>query len=215
MENNEQVLLNLGIKNIGANIALNALKGYEGFPYQGLWLFTGAQGYGKTLLLMAVLRRMVKEYPKARVISNISVFGIPCEPYKGVESFEESNGSDGIIYVIDEIHTLFNSLESKDMPLSTVQVWSQNRKNRRVILGTSQRYNRIGKPIREQCCLHYELYRSLFGIIRRYRVLDGSCYDDNGKYILEEGEKLPRRHWYIPSWDVLTGYNTLEVVKRG
>ena len=209
----EQVYLNTGFKNIPINIELNQFKNSKGFPYQGLWLFSGSQGFGKSLTLMGVLREMHAQYPDARIISNISIFGLPCEPYQGVEDFNKSNGADGIIYVIDEIHTLFNSLESKSMPLSTVQVWCQNRKNRRVILGTSQRFTRVAKPIREQCNLHYECLRPFFGIIRRYRVLDGSCYDDSGRYISNDG-RYPRPHWYIPSFNVLTGYNTLEVVKR-
>ena len=140
MSKNESVFVPLGLKNIKGVRELSEIKNESEFPYNGLWLFTGAQGYGKTLLLMHVLHEMSREFPDALIVSNISIYGIPSFPYTGISDFEKyNNGSKGVIFVIDEIHTLFNSLESEKMPLSTVQVWSQNRKNRRVILGTSQR----------------------------------------------------------------------------
>lgn len=206
----ENVNIPLGLKNAKDAIALKAFAKEKDFPYSGLWLFSGAQGHGKTILLMYTLRQMIKDYPDAIVVSNIAIYGIPSYPYTGVGDFEKyQNGAKGIVFVIDEIHTLFNSLESENMPLSTVQVWSQNRKNRRVILGTSQRFNRVAKPIREQTMLLYQCYRPIF-IFNRYACFDATLFDDKGNY---EGEPQ-RKHWYIPPFDVMTMYNTLEVVKR-
>lgn len=206
----EGIALPFGIKNLKDVRALDEYSKANEFPYNGLWLFAGAQGHGKTLTLMQILREIYKQYPEVLIVSNISIFGLPCIPYQGVEDFEKyENGQKGIVFVIDEIHTLFNSLESKNMPLSTVQVWCQNRKNRRVILGTSQRFNRVAKPIREQTKLLYQCYPPLFHI-RRYRCFDASCFNDKGEY---EGP-AERMVYYIPSWDTMTGYNTLEVVKR-
>lgn len=206
----EEVSVPIGLKNIRDNFALSSFKNIDEFPYNGLWLFSGAQGHGKTLLMMHVLYEMVKEYPKALVISNISIYGIPSIPYTGIDDFSAyNNGVDGIIYVLDEIHTLFSSLESKNMPLSTLTVWSQNRKNRRVILGTSQRFNRVAKPIREQTKLLYDCLSPVF-FFKRYRCYDASLFNDDGKY---EGE-AEHTHYYIPSFNVMTSYNTLEVVER-
>lgn len=206
----------LGIKNIGSVLAENTMKdNVKKFPYSGMWLFTGQQGSGKTLLLMHCVKQIIEEYPKALIISNISLFGIPCIPFQGIEDFDKyNNGADGIIFIIDEIHILFNSLESKGMPLSTMQVWAQNRKNRRLILGTSQRFNRVAKGIREQTTWNYECRRPMFNFLYSYRILDGSNYDDNGKYILAEGETMPSRYFYIPNVNVMRMYNTLEIVTR-
>ena len=162
----------LGLKNINDVIRENQLKKDDGFPFSGIWIFSGAQGSGKTLLLMHLVKEMIEAYPKAIIVSNISIFGLPCIPFQGVEDFEKyHNGSDGIIFIIDEIHILFNSLESKNMPLSTMQVWAQNRKNRRVILGTSQRFNRVSKGVREQTTWNYECRRPLLNLIYSYTVL--------------------------------------------
>ena len=169
----------------------------------------------KTLLLMHCVKEIIEEYPKALIVSNISIFGVPCIPYQGIEDFEKyHNGADGIIFIIDEIHILFNSLESKGMPLSTMQVWAQNRKNRRLILGTSQRFNRIAKGIREQTTWNYECRKPLFNWLYSYRIFDGSNYDDMGKYIIEDERDIPKRNFYIPNVSVMRMYNTLEIVKR-
>lgn len=189
---------------------LQVKKGNE-FGYAGIWLFTGAQGSGKTLLLMHTLRQMMMEFPDAIVVSNISIYGVPSYVYKGIEDFEKyNNGAKGTIFVIDEIHTLFSSLQSANMPESTLTVWSQNRKNRRVILGTSQRFTRVAKGIREQTTYNYECTRPIFNRLYSYRIKEGDQYDDSGKYIGEETQ----RFWYIPKVSVMRMYNTLEVVTK-
>lgn len=201
----------MNIKGALDTLAENTLKTNDGFQYAGLWCFSGSQGSGKTLLMMHLLKQVLEDSPNAIVVSNISIYGVPSYPYTGIEDFEKYlNGRDGVIFVIDEIHTLFNSLESKNMPLSQMQVWCQNRKNRRLILGTSQRFNRVAKGVREQTTWNYECRKGLAGLLYSYRVFDGSCYDDSGNYIEEE----PKREFYIPNVSVMRMYNTLEVVKR-
>lgn len=201
----------LNLRGIGATMAENTLKTKDPFPYAGMWLFTGSQGSGKTLLMMHLLKQIADQCPKALIISNISIYGVPSIPYTGVEDFEKyNNGADGIIFVVDEIHTLFNSLESKGMPLSTMQVWCQNRKNRRLILGTSQRFTRISKGVREQATWNYECKRGIASLLYSYRVFDGSCYDDDGKYTDEQ----PKLNFYVPKVSVMRMYNTLEVIRR-
>ena len=205
----------IGLKNIGEVIGENTLKTDAGFPYSGIWCFTGQQGSGKTLLMMHCVKDIIEQYPKALIVSNINIYGVPSIPYKGVEDFEKyNNGADGIIFVIDEIHVLFNALESAGMPLSTMQVWAQNRKNRRLILGTTQRFNRVAKGVREQTTWNYECHRPILRLIYSYRVMDGANYDDRGNYIVEDEDDKPRRHFYIPSVHVMRMYNTLEVVRR-
>lgn len=203
------------LKNIPDAVRARMLKEADGFPYVGQFIFSGGQGSGKTLLLMHLVKQIHEEYPKAIIVSNISVFGVPCVPYTGIDDFEKyKNGKDGTIFIIDEIQVLYNALESRNMPLSTMEVWAQSRKNRRLILGTTQRYKRAAKPIREQTSYHYECRRPFFFVCYRYRVIDGSWYNDDGDIEIPEGEKMPSYGWYIPRLSVMTMYNTLEVVKR-
>lgn len=198
----------LGILDV---IREGSLKTGNEFPYQGIWLFSGSQGAGKTLQMMHIVKLMHDNFPDALIVSNISIYGIPSIPYKGIEDFERyKNGNKGIIFVIDEIHTLFSSLESAKMPVSSLTVWSQNRKNRRVILGSSQRFTRVAKGIREQTTYVYECKRPIFGFLYSYRIKEGDEYNEEGKY---EGDE-PQRHFFIPRLTCMRMYNTLEVVHR-
>lgn len=202
----------VGLSGILDVIAEDSLKERDPFPYAGMWLFSGSQGSGKTLLMMHMLKQIHEQCPECLIVSNISIYGVPSLVYRGIEDFDYyNNGANGIIFVIDEIHTLFNSLESAKMPLSTVTVWCQNRKNRRLILGTSQRFKRIAKSVREQATWNYDCRKVIKPFLYSYAVYDGSMYDDDGKYEDEE----PKRHFYVPKVSVMRMYNTLEVVKRG
>lgn len=201
----------INLRGIGETLAENTLKTKDPFPYAGMWIFSGSQGSGKTLLLMHLLKQIVDQCPKAIIVSNISIYGVPSYPYKGLEDFDKyNNGKDGVIFVIDEIHTLFNSLESAKMPLNSVTVWCQNRKNRRLILGTSQRFTRVAKSVREQTTWNYQCRKGIASLLYSYRVFDGADYDDNCDY---KGE-MPTNNFYIPKVSVMRMYNTLEVVKR-
>lgn len=186
------------------------------FPYLGLWIFSGQQGSGKTLLAMHCVKGILEEYPDAMLVSNINVYGLNAIPYSGISDFDRyNNGDRGIIFLIDEIHTLFSSLESKNMPVSTLTVWSQNRKNRRLILGTSQRFTRAAKGLREQTTWHYACRREidipfLGWTCFPYKVYDGEDYDDEGNFVGEE----PHMKFYFPQKEVFRAYNTKEVVKR-
>ena len=162
----------------------------------GIWVFCGPQGSGKTLSMVQTLKKMLKEYPKAMVVSNLQIYGldVPIIPF---ESYDQlltlSNGVNGIIFVLDEIHVLWNSLESKEIPISEMATFCQMRKDRRVILGTSQVYSRIAKPIREQ--LQYVIEcRNFWGVFQWNEVLDPAyCVEEGGNL---NASKICNRFWF-------------------
>ena len=125
----------------------------EELSVTGINIWCGPQGSGKSLSMIHVFRKIIKDYPKAIVVTNIEFnFPIPNEirKYTGFDDFKIENGIYGVIYVLDEIHLILNSLESKGVPLSIIVELSQQRKQRKLILGTSQVYARMAKPLREQ-----------------------------------------------------------------
>lgn len=153
------------------------------FYPSGIWVFCGPQGAGKTLSAVKCLREMVKAYPKVMVCSNLKIKGlsVPVIPFTDYSQLSElSNGVNGIIFLLDEIHVLWNSLESKDIPITEMACFCQMRKDRRVILGTSQVYSRIAKPIREQ--LQYVVDCHNFANLIQYnKILDpAECVEKNG-----------------------------------
>lgn len=144
------------------------------FYPDGIWCFCGPQGSGKTLSAVQCLQKLCKDYPKAIVVSNLDVKGIDNKivPFTDYEQLKEmDNGIYGLIFFLDELHILWNSLESKEIPVSEMACFCQMRKNRRVIIGTSQVYSRIAKPIREQ--LKYAIdCRNFLGLLQFNKVLD-------------------------------------------
>lgn len=119
----------------------------------GINIFTGPQGSGKSLSMIHYLKQIAKDFPKAIIVTNLKFnFKVKNEvrPYTGFDDFKIENGIYGVIYVLDEIHLILNSLESKGVPLSVIVELSQQRKQRKLILGTSQVYSRMAKPLREQ-----------------------------------------------------------------
>ena len=119
----------------------------------GINIFTGPQGSGKSLSMVHYAKQIILDNPKALVVYNTDLnFDFPNEKkeYEGFDDFQIENGIYGVIYILDEIHLILNSLESKGVPLSVIVELSQQRKQRKLILGTSQVYSRMAKPLREQ-----------------------------------------------------------------
>ena len=61
-----------------------------------------------------------------------------------------NNQLKGVVYLIDEIHTYFNALDSKNIPMFVFTEISQQRKQRKLIIGTSQVFKRMALLFREQ-----------------------------------------------------------------
>ena len=120
------------------------------FKYQGMIIFEGRQGNGKTISMIEYARRMQKEYPKAKCLSNLNYKYQDFELDHWKKLVDLKNGIYGIIAIMDETQNWFSSNQSKDFPPEMLQVITQNRKNRRVILGTSQNFYLLAKAIRSQ-----------------------------------------------------------------
>lgn len=220
MDTKEALKRKVGFNNFKSAIKIfYSKKDPDLFRPSGIVCFSGAQGSGKTLNLVSTVLDIKKRYPKCKIFSNIHLKDIEYFPFTGPECFEEkeSNGKYGTVYVIDEIHTIWSSLESKGMNGNLLTIWSQNRKNIRLILATSQRWSRVAKPIREQSTYVVECKRPFARIFFRYRTIDASYYDDNGKLVFdtdEEKDVVSRWSFYIPSFKVLNSYDTMEIVHR-
>ncbi len=122
---------------------------YE-FNEYGLHMVCGEQGSGKTTTVVYLLNKWKQQYPKCRIATNMyyKYQNAELTNYKGV--IGRTNGKNGQIEVIDEIQTWFSSLQSKNFPPEMLSEISQQRKQRKCILGTAQVFSRIAKPIREQ-----------------------------------------------------------------
>lgn len=145
------------------------------FLPQGLVIFTGRQGNGKTISLMQYATELLDTYPKAKCISNTKFSLQNDQLTHWTQLIKYKNGHMGVIAIIDELQNWFSSNSSRNFPPDMLSVITQNRKNRRVILGTAQNFYLLAKPIRSQCteireCL--TLAGVLTIVIRREPVVD-------------------------------------------
>ena len=176
--------LNL-ISGIDAQIWKLKNRNPEELDVTGITIFSGPQGSGKSLSMEHVYKKIIVKFPKAIVVTNLDInFDVPnqIKKYEGFEDFKIENGIYGVIYILDEIHLILNSLESKGVPLSIIVELSQQRKQRKLILGTSQVYSRMAKPLREQI-KNVVICRNLFNLFQINYLIDAfnSSEDSNGK----------------------------------
>lgn len=187
----------------------------EYFYPEGLLVFCGSQGSGKTLSAVQYVKKLCIEYPRAILVTNTKINGLPAHtavvPYNGIESLtSHTNGLCGVIYFIDEIHLEFNSLESKNVPIEVMIEVSQQRKQRKHIVGTSQVYMRMAKPLREQI-KNVVICKNFFKCIQFNRLIDGeSAHEENGKLKYDTVKNVVWFH----SPKLYNSYDTYAKMKR-
>ena len=161
------------------------------FDSEGVLVFCGPQGSGKTLSAVQYCRKVLEAYPKCIFCTNVEIKGIEDHPggvveYNGMDSLcNLENGYNGVLYLIDEIHLEFNSLESKNISIEEMTEFAQQRKQRKHIVGTSQVFMRMAKPLREQ--IHdVVMCRKIFSWWQQNTLIDGtSAYEEGGQLIAE------------------------------
>lgn len=120
------------------------------FRYQGLVIFEGRQGSGKTISMVKFISEMQEEYPLAKCITNLAYKNEDDKLKTWKMLMDYKNGKKGVIVAMDELQNWFSSNDSKNFPPEMLGVITQNRKNRRIILGTSQNFYLLAKAIRSQ-----------------------------------------------------------------
>lgn len=135
---------------------LNELKKHR-FPYHGVYCFCGSQGSGKTLSAVRLVSNIFLDFSDIYLVTNIKLnhdilTHIPKENMIPFTRYYQIffNYNKPVIFLIDEAHLLFNSLESKNADVNMFQVISQNRKRQRVFILTSQVFTRLQPVMREQ-----------------------------------------------------------------
>lgn len=121
------------------------------FRPQGLVIFTGRQGNGKSIAMMQYALELHDTYPRCKILSN-TAFAYQSQALKHWRQLVDyKNSHYGVIAIIDELQNWFSSNQSRNFPPEMLSVITQNRKNRRLILGTSQNFYLLAKAIRSQC----------------------------------------------------------------
>lgn len=181
----------------------------EFFRYQGMIIFEGRQGSGKTTSMIEYAMNMQKEYPLAKCITNLGYTKQDTALTDWRMLINYKNGIKGVIVCMDELQNWFSSNDSKNFPPEMLEVITQNRKNRRIILGTAQNFYLLSKAIRTQTT---EVRRcaTLLGcltIVRRFEPI----LDAEGN--VAEWKKKGM-YFYIHDEELRSSYDTFKVIQR-
>lgn len=172
-------------------------------------IFEGEQGSGKTIAAVQYIYEELRKYPLAQFSANIDVKG-QTELLEGLEQIIESdNGVFGQLNLIDEVQNWLNSNESKNVPVEFVGEICQQRKQAKAIIGTTQRFNRMSKQLRQETTF---LMRPItvmgcLTIVRKYKPK----VDADGQV---SKMKMLGCYFFVHSDELREAYDTYSKVKR-
>lgn len=151
---------------------------------------------------------MQKEYPSCKVLTNLAYTkeDIALNHWKQLVDFK--NGIYGVIAAIDELQNWFSSNQSKNFPPEMLQVITQNRKNRRVILGTAQNFYMLAKNIRSQCTEVRECF-TIFGSLTIVRKRE-PVLDNDGNVVEWKNRGM---YFFVHDKELRDSYDTYKVIE--
>lgn len=179
------------------------------FKPQGLIIFEGKQGAGKTVAMVEYAMRLKELYPLSISMSNF------CYKYENSsinhwrDFIEVKNGIFGIVCMLDELQNWFSSNDSRNFPPEMLDTISQNRKNRRTILGTTQNFHLLAKPIRTQT-VEVRRCATLLGCVTIVRRAE-PFFDSAGEVKKWKGRGI---YFFVHNKKIRDAYDTYKVIEN-
>jgi hypothetical protein len=188
------------------------------YPYHGTVMFCGRQGCGKTISMVYFIQKVSKKYPESLSYANFQLFMEAGDESSVVPLFngwkgivENNNGEKGITFCIDELTIWFNNKDSRDFPPEFLQDLNQQRKQRKMTIGTAQRFGLLAKDLRalpEYVYLPHTIAKSLTIVL----VARPEDWND-------EKNKFNRYEWFktwffVQDQKLRESYDTFERVQR-
>lgn len=179
------------------------------FQEYGLHLFCGEQGSGKTTAAVELIQRWRQRYPAMKVISNMDLKGEDKRLSHWRDILNYNNDIYGTAVVIDEIQSWFSSNESKNFPPEMLAEISQQRKQRKAIIGTAQVFSRVAKPIREQAAYIY-LPMTIFGCLTIVRKTKREYWDDDKQRF----KRYCGIYFFVHTDEIRNAFDTYKKIER-
>lgn len=225
------------------------------FYADGLIVFCGPQGSGKTLSAVNYVYNLLEKYPECKICTNLElkdhkIKTFDCfiaenqETWKkffellGKEEAEKamfeiykqqnrifefvdnddfskySNGEKGMIFLVDEIQLYLNSLQSKNINLDVITQISQQRKQRKHIVCTSQVFGRMAKPLREQFS-NVIFCKNYLGCIQCNKLIDRDSLETEESTDTNITGVVKKKFWFIHDPKYYKRYDTYRVIEKG
>lgn len=193
------------------------------YPYHGTTLFCGDQGCGKTIAMIYFVQKIQKKYPESKSFANFLALleGDAYDdsvPRKEIPLFtgwrdivDHNNDEKGITFLIDELAVWFNNKDSKDFPPEFLQDLNQQRKQRKMTIGTAQRFGLLAKDLRALPRFIY-LPKTLFGCLTVVLVSRPENWD-NEKNRFKKYELL-MTWFFVHNKELRHSYDTFQRIQR-
>lgn len=175
----------------------------------GVHIWCGEQGSGKSVGVVEWLQYLKKRYPHVKIRSNIDLTFQDGKITSWKDIILCNNGKKGQIEFLDEIQNWFSSNESKNFPVEMLQEVTQQRKQRKIVVGTVQAFQRTAKPIREQTTYLYYPF-TVGGALTFVRVYKPK-FDDDGRVTKMSLRKF---YWFTHTDELRNSYDTYHKVER-
>ena len=161
------------------------------------------------------LDQMKERYPDCIVVANFDYYQADRIMTDWRDLLEIRNGTDGVIFAIDEIHSEYDSSKWNDIPEDLLSEISQQRKQRVKIIASAQFFTRVAKPLREQAVtvVSCNTFLGRLTINREYDALDYACIVDN-PLVARKRIKPLRKTSFIQSDFLRQCYDTYAKVER-
>lgn len=189
------------------------------FRPDGLLVFVGAQGSGKTLSAVNYVYQLLELYPKCLLVSNVALTDYPFDNERifyfqnADDLMKFSNDEYGVIFFIDEIQLYFNSLQSKNINIDVMTQISQQRKQRKHIVATSQVFGRMAKPLREQ--FSTVIYcKAYFNSLQKNSLIDRDSIEGEESTGTNLTGKVKKNFWYFRSPKMFKRYDTYAIINN-
>lgn len=190
----------------------------EAFPLYGVHFYVNSMGAGKTISVTEKALRLRKQYPKLYIVSN---YEITCADryftnYHELVDLQNPLGEKyGVLILFDEIHLTFSSENWKNAPDGLLEYIAMRRKEKTLILGTSQVFGRIDKKLREQCTVVVECvtYLNRWTFNKAFRVEDylvNSELKDSGN----KKRKRLYRYNFVQTNKIREAYDSYALVEK-
>ena len=225
------------------------------FDADGLLIFAGAQGTGKTISAVNYIYKLLEMYPMAKLVTNVYLKDYPFKSYadyknENIERYKKlinsknkfladkilyniyleenrvflfndnddfmkySNGQNGVIFFVDEIQLYLNSLESKNINLEVITQISQQRKQRKHIVATSQVFGRMAKPLREQFS-NVIACKCYLNCIQINKMIDRDSLESDDSTSTNISGKVKRTFIWTHNPIMYKRYDTYQVIEKG
>ncbi len=185
------------------------------FSEYGFTFFVGRQGAGKTISMVRYLDVMKERYPHCLIVTNFSYRQSDYIMTDWRDLLTIRNGTDGMIFAIDEIHSEYDSSKWNDVPEYLLSEISQQRKQRIKIIASAQFFTRVAKPLREQAATVVSCSTWLKRLTRNkeYDALEYALIIDN-PLVAKKKIKPLRKSSFVQSDFIRNSYDTYEKIER-